>query len=57
MMDAAIQVRRFDQPDDCLDMKDAGAIKVLKMADGTTGMACCVRARVDVGKRREAAAA
>jgi hypothetical protein len=37
-MDAAIQVRRFDQPDDCLDMKDGGAISILKMADGTTGM-------------------
>jgi hypothetical protein len=38
MMDTAIQVRRFDQPDDCLDMKDAGAISIITMADGTTGM-------------------
>lgn len=37
-MSDAIEIRRFDQPDDCLDMKDAGAIAILKMADGTTGM-------------------
>ena len=28
----------FDRPDDCLDMKDAGAISIIKMADGTAGM-------------------
>lgn len=37
-MSASIEVRRFDQPDDKLDMKDAGAISILKLADGTTGM-------------------
>lgn len=37
-MDATIEVRRFDRPDDCLDMKQAGAISIVKMIDGTTGM-------------------
>ena len=37
-MDAAIEVRRFDSPDDALDMKEAGEISIIKMADGTTGM-------------------
>lgn len=37
-MASEIQVRRFDNPDDRLDMKDAGGISILKMADGTTGM-------------------
>lgn len=35
---ASIQVRRFDDPDDTLDMKDAGGIRILQMGDGTTGM-------------------
>lgn len=35
---AAIEIRRFDTPDDCLDMKEAGAISIIKMNDGTTGM-------------------
>lgn len=37
-MTTAIQVRRFDSPDDKLDMKSAGAIDIIRMADGTTGM-------------------
>jgi hypothetical protein len=37
-MDAAIEVRRFDSPDDVIDMKEAGGIKIIKMTDGTTGM-------------------
>lgn len=37
-MTAAIEVRRFDKPDDCLDMKQAGAISIVKMSDGTAGM-------------------
>ena len=37
-MDPAIEIRRFDQPDDCLDMKQAGAISIVKMSDGTAGM-------------------
>ena len=37
-MEAAIEVRRFDTPDDEIDMKEAGAISIIKMADGTTGM-------------------
>ena len=35
---AAIELRRFDTPDDVIDMKEAGGISILKMADGTTGM-------------------
>ena len=37
-MDAAIEVRRFEKPDDCLDMKKAGAISIVRMSDGTAGM-------------------
>ena len=37
-MESAIQVRRFDQPDDRMDMKEAGGISVIKMDDGTAGM-------------------
>lgn len=37
-MPSAIQTRRFDEPDDRLDMKDAGGISIIKMHDGTTGM-------------------
>lgn len=37
-MHPAIETRRFDQPDDRLDMKDAGGISIIKMRDGTTGM-------------------
>lgn len=37
-MDPAIEIRRFDNPDDALDMKDAGGISIIKMRDGTTGM-------------------
>ena len=37
-MTAAIEVRRFEQPDECLDMKESGAISIVKMRDGTAGM-------------------
>jgi hypothetical protein len=37
-MTAAIEVRRFDSPDDAIDMKEAGAIRIVKMGDGTSGM-------------------
>lgn len=37
-MPSAIETRRFDSPDDRLDMKDAGGISIIKMRDGTTGM-------------------
>lgn len=37
-MATAIQVRCFDSPDEKLDMKSAGAIDIIRMADGTTGM-------------------
>ena len=37
-MSAAIEVRRFERPDDILDMKDAGAIRIVRLGDGTTGL-------------------
>lgn len=37
-MTDAIEIRRFDSPDDRLDMKEAGEIAIIKMADGTAGM-------------------
>ena len=37
-MASAIQVRRFDTPDDKLDMKEAGGNSVIRMPDGNTGM-------------------
>ena len=37
-MNAAIETRRFDNPDDMLDMKAAGGIAILKMKHGTVGM-------------------
>jgi len=37
-MNSSIEVRRFDTPDQLLDMKERGGIAILKMADGTAGM-------------------
>jgi hypothetical protein len=37
-MSCSIEVRRFDTPDQLLDMKERGAISIVKMNDGTTGM-------------------
>ncbi|MDP3495978.1 MAG: hypothetical protein Q8R82_22940 [Hyphomonadaceae bacterium] len=37
-MDSGIQVRRFDTPDQTMDMKAAGGISIIHMNDGTTGM-------------------
>ena len=37
-MASAIQVRRFDSPDERLDMKEAGGIGIVRLGDGTTGM-------------------
>jgi hypothetical protein len=37
-MDTAIETRRFEKPDDLLDMKDSGGIAIIRMASGTTGM-------------------
>lgn len=34
----AIEIRRFESPDQLLDMKDRGGISVVKMADGSVGM-------------------
>ena len=38
MMSKAIETRRFETPDQVLDMKTRGRISIIKMADGTTGM-------------------
>lgn len=37
-MGAVIEVRRFDAPDEAIDMKEAGGISIVKLGDGTTGM-------------------
>ena len=34
----AIEIRRFDQPDDKLDMKEKGAIDIVRLSNGTSGM-------------------
>jgi len=38
IMSAAIEKRRFDTPDDKLDMKERGGIAILNMGTGATGM-------------------
>lgn len=37
-MASAIEVRRFERPDQLLDMKEHGRISIVKLADGTSGM-------------------
>jgi len=37
-MDHAIEIRRFESPDDALDMKAQGGIDIVRMKGGTTGM-------------------
>lgn len=37
-MNTAIEIRRFDKPDDLLDMKECGGIAIIKMGTGATGM-------------------
>lgn len=37
-MSSTIQTRRFEAPDDHLDMKSAGGISIIKMDSGATGM-------------------
>lgn len=37
-MATAIVTRRFDNPDQLLDMKEHGHISIIRLADGTTGM-------------------
>ena len=37
-MASNIQVRRFDSPDDKLDMNEAGGIDIVRLDDGTAGM-------------------
>lgn len=34
----SIEIRRFETPDEALDMKEQGGINIIKMTDGTTGM-------------------
>ena len=38
MHENAIETRRFDTPDEVLDMKERGGISIIKMADGSVGM-------------------
>lgn len=44
-MQPNIEIRRFETPDDLLDMKERGGIAIVKLRDGTTGM----RARFEPG--------
>lgn len=37
-MTNSIETRRFENPDESLDMKNYGGIGIIKMPDGTTGM-------------------
>ena len=37
-MASSIEVRRFENPDQQLDMKDAGGIDIVKMTSGVSGM-------------------
>lgn len=37
-MTNAIEIRRFEAPDDALDMKEHGGINIVRTATGTTGM-------------------
>jgi mannose-6-phosphate isomerase-like protein (cupin superfamily) len=37
-MSSEIEIRRFETPDQLLDMKDHGRISIVRMADGTAGM-------------------
>lgn len=37
-MDDAIEVKRFETPDESLDMKERGGIDIVRMTDGMTGM-------------------
>ena len=37
-MSSSIEIRRFETPDDSLDMKEAGGISIIQMSDGTVGM-------------------
>lgn len=38
MTQQAIEVRRFETPDQLLDMKERGGIAIVTMADGSSGM-------------------
>lgn len=38
MQDQVIEVRRFETPDQRLDMKAMGGISIVQMADGSSGM-------------------
>ncbi len=37
-MTNAIEIRRFETPDEVLDMKERGGIEIIRMRGGTTGM-------------------
>lgn len=38
MQEQTIEVRRFETPDQLLDMKDRGGIAIVQMSDGSSGM-------------------
>jgi hypothetical protein len=37
-MSSLIEIRRFDTPDELLDMKERGGIAIVTLSDGTAGM-------------------
>lgn len=37
-MQSSIEIKRFETPDDALDMKERGGIDIVRMSTGTTGM-------------------
>ncbi|WP_101067171.1 cupin domain-containing protein [Roseovarius salinarum] len=37
-MDNTIETRRFERPDEALDMQEMGGINIVRMRDGTAGM-------------------
>jgi len=37
-MAGSIEIRRFDTPDQLIDMRERGGISIIKMADGTAAM-------------------
>ena len=49
-MSTAIETRRFEKPDDLLDMKESGGIAIIKMGTGATGMHAVFEAGLDLGE-------
>ena len=48
-MAGSIEIRRFDTPDQLIDMRERGGISIIKMADGTAAMHAIFRTGLDLG--------